>query len=142
MSRIGDPTFGLDRYAWPLLSVLSTLEPDFADFDDVAQRYDVAIQTGLHHAGDRRWVSLELFARLEPIGPRKRVAFGRDPLVDEIVVESWQPTEIGTVEDMTPSGLRRFAPRDLMEAVAFVRSELSEGYRVLRASVLRAPHPR
>jgi len=138
-TRIGDLTFGLDRFAWPLLSILSTLEPDFADFDEGTQMYDVTIQTGVHRVGDKNWVSLVLFPKLEPSGPRKLIAFGRDSCVDEIVVESWQATESSEIDETTPSTLQRFAAKDLMEAVGYIRSELSCAYSALRVKVLSTP---
>lgn len=138
-TRIGDLTFGLDRHAWGMLSILSTLEPDFADFDEGIQMYDVNILTGVHREGNKNWASLALFPKLEPTGPRKLIAFGRDSCADEIVIESWRTTESAEIDETTPSTLRRFASKDLMEAVGFVRNELSCAYSKLRVGVLSRP---
>lgn len=141
MSRIADPTFGLDRLALPLLSVLSTLEPDFADFDETAQMYDIQVQTHLYAAGDKRWAALVMYPRLEPSGVRTVVTFGRDPNEEAIVVESWGPLPgfaVGgspTVAD-APTGLtvQRFAASDIMSAAGAVKAELARAYRSLRAA--------
>jgi hypothetical protein len=141
MTRIGDLSFGLDRYALSLLSVLSTIEPEFAAFDEEAQRYDIRIQTHLLFAGDRRWAALVIYPQLAPAGLRTVVAFGRDTHEDAIVVESWGPLarfavgEAPTVEDAPPlvSG-KRFAPGDLMRAAEHIQNELERAYRAMRAS--------
>jgi hypothetical protein len=132
--KLADPTFGLDSHAWAILAVLSGLEPDFARFREDAQLYDVCIQTNLHKVGDRCWASLTLFPHLTPTGPRKLIAFGRDPHVDEIVVESWAASS-SAPDDSTRSSLHRFAPKDLMAAALFVRSELAWAYEFLLAAV-------
>jgi hypothetical protein len=139
MVRISDPTFGLDRYAWPLLNLLSTLEPDFAVFDEGAQMYDVALQTHVYCAGDKRWGALVLFPRLTPEGLRSVVTFGRCVYQDEIVVESWSPLDRFVADGYpTPADehgdarTRRFSPKDIMQAAAFIKAELGSAYEALR----------
>lgn len=141
MNGIADPTFGLDRYAFPLLSILSTQEPDFAEFDDAAQTYDVRVETHPFFAGDRRWGALVIFPKLVPTGLRTVVIFGRDPYDDDIVVETWGPLQgfaVGaspTVEDTPPQVDRwRFQPLQLMDAAVHIRKELARAYGAMRAS--------
>lgn len=140
MVCISDPTFGLDRYAWGLLNLLSTLEPDFAVFDEEAQMYDVALQTHIYCAGDKRWGALVLFPRLAPQGIRSVVTFGRCVHQDEIVVESWSPRhKFVTGEYPTSSDeqgdarTRRFNPKDIVQAVTFIKAELTFAYGLMRA---------
>jgi hypothetical protein len=141
MIRIADLSFGLDRYALPLLSILSASEPDFAAFDEVAQRYDVRLQTHLLFAGDRRWAALVLYPQLAPGGLRTVVTFGRDTHEDTIVVETWgllasfAVGEAPTVEDTPPHVARvRFEPERLMDAAEYIRKELARSYGAMRAS--------
>ena len=141
MTRIADLSFGLDRYALPLLSILSASEPDFAAFDEVAQRYDVRLQTHLLFAGDRRWAALVLYPQLAAGGLRTVVTFGRDTHEDAIVVETWGPLagfavgEAPTVEDTPPQVTRwRVAPEHLMQAAEYIRKELARSYGAMRAS--------
>lgn len=141
MARLADLSFGLDRYAAPLLSVLSTFEPDFAAFDESAQMYDVRIQTHQLFAGNRRWAALVLYPQLAPGALRTVVLFGRDPGEDGIMVETWNPVmgfrvgEGPTVED-APAHVsrRRFEPQELVEAAEYIRKELAQAYRAMRAS--------
>lgn len=141
MARIADLTFGLDRIALPLLSLLSTMDPDFADFEEGPQMYDVLIQTHTYFSGDRRWAALVMFPNLAPDGLRYVVTFGRDPYDDVIVVESWGPCQAFEVgESPTASDVpencrgRRFGPTELIPAVSFIRAELAMAYRTMRAS--------
>lgn len=141
MNRIADFTFGLDRYAWSLLHVLSTLEPDFAVYDEAAQLYDVRLHTHLLFAGDRRWSAIAIYPQLVPRGLRTVVAFGRDTHDDTIVVETWGPLqgflvgEAPTTED-EPAQVtrRRFAPAELMQAAEYIRTELARSYGTMRAT--------
>lgn len=140
-TRIADLTFGLDRYATPLLSILSTHEPDFAEFDESPQMYDVRVQTHALLAGDRRWAALVIFPQLAPVGIRTVVTFGRDVHDDTVVVETWGPLqgfavgEAPTVEDTPPQVTRwRFQPGELMGAAEYIRKELARSYGTMRAS--------
>lgn len=141
MTRLADLSFGLDRYAAPILSVLSTFEPDFAEFDETAQMYDVRIHTHQFFAGNRRWAALVLYPQLAPSALRTVVLFGRDPSEDGIVVETWAPLmgfrvgEGPTVEDAPAQvSRRRFQHSELVEATEYVRRELAQAYRAMRAS--------
>lgn len=141
MTRIADLSFGLDRYAAPLLSVLATYEPSFAEFDEAAQMYDVRIHTHQFFAGDRRWAALALYPQLAPTALRTVVVFGRDPNDDEIVVETWGPLagfrvgEAPTPEDVPAEVTRwRCPPEHLVEAAEYIRKELAQAYRAMRAS--------
>jgi len=125
--NVSDPTFGVDRYAWSLLTLLSTYEPDFADFNEASQQYDVRLQTDVYSAGTRRWVSLTLFRTSTSNEPLLTVAFGRDPFVDEIVVECAAPGQ-----GNKPSQ-HRFDPSDLMDAASRIRHELGFAYRAVQA---------
>lgn len=143
MTRIADPTFGLDRYALPMLSLLSTREPDFADFNEGAQMYDVLVQTHVFAAAGKRWVALVMFPRLVAEGLRHVVTFGRDPYHDEIVVQSWGPVlELAAGDAPTPSDIppgvkeRRCHPLDIMASVDFIRGELALAYRAMRTSLV------
>ena len=128
---IADPRFGLDQYAWGLLSVLSTREPDFAKFDDEALGYDIRLQTDVYRSGERNWVMLTMFPTSKGEGPRKVVAFGRDPYVDEIHVEIWSSTHAPQLDDVA-SAVTRFSPLELMKAAGFIRGELATAYDALR----------
>lgn len=129
--RIADPTFGLDRYALTLLALLSTYEPDFAVFVEEAKMYDVSLQTGIFRSGNRTWVSLTLFGKLDGTGPRRVIAFGRDPFVDEIAVELWDATEAPDLDEV-PSGMARFEPRELTRVATHIKEMLANAYQGLR----------
>ena len=125
--RIADTTFGLDRYAWSLLALLSTWEPAFARFNEQAQVYLVRIQTDVHPtAGDQRWGRLTM--AVGSLGLRKVIAFGRDAYRDEIVVQSWDLAGPGDLEEQ-PSKLTRFDPGHLMDAALVIREELTRAYQ-------------
>lgn len=131
--RIADPSFGLDRYAVSLLALLSTFEPDFADFLEEAQMYDVNLRTGVYSVGTRHWVSLTMFAALDGSGPRRVIAFGQDPFVDEIVVELWDATEAPELDGVR-SSMVRFPPRELMRVAQHIKELLGISYRDIRAA--------
>lgn len=125
MQRIADTTVGLDRYAWPLVAILSTLEPDFARFDEQSNAYDVRIKTGVYaRDGAPNWAQLTM--AFKPLGLQKVIAFGRDTYRDEIVVQVWEVHGDGLEEQ--PSTLHRFAPPDLMRVALFIRDELAQAY--------------
>ena len=130
MTGITDPKFGLDRYAWTLLALLSTFEPDFARFNEQAQMYDVRLQTDVRRDGDRNWVALTMWPALDAKEDRKVVAFGRDPYKDEIVVESWDWAD-ATADDVA-STIHRFSPQELLEAALHVKRELAVAYDLYR----------
>lgn len=123
--RIADTTFGLDRYAWALLALLSTWETDFAHFNEQAKLWDVCIQTDVHQEGEARWGRLVM--PVGSLGLRKVIAFGRDVHRDEIVVQSWQLAPAGDLGDQE-SKIIRFDPGQLMNAALFIRSELARAY--------------
>jgi hypothetical protein len=132
MVRIADPTFGLDRYALPLMTILSMEEPDFAEFLDEAQMYDVTLLTDVYRTGNRSWISVTMFGALEGRGPRKVIAFGMDPFADAIGVEVFDITEAPELADV-PSQMVRFPPRDLMRVAGHIKSLLAEAYKALRS---------
>jgi hypothetical protein len=117
------------------------MEPDFAQFDEKSQMYDIRIQTYPYFAGDKRWAALVTYPHLEAEGLRHVVMFGRDTHQDMIVVHSWAPIARFAVGESPTTGdepveatVRRFAPQDLMLAVAFIRSEIALAYGSLRSS--------
>jgi hypothetical protein len=132
MMRIADLSFGVDPYALPLLAILSTAEPDFADFLEEAKLYDVSLRTDVYRSGTRNWVSITMFGALDGRGPRKVVAFGRDPFVDAIGLEIWDLTEAADLDEV-PSQTVSFSPRDLMKVAQHIKGLLANAYQTLRA---------
>lgn len=132
MMKIADPTFGLDRYAWTLLALLSTFEPNFAEFNDAAMMYEVRLQTDPHRGAGKNWAAITMAPAMAGTGPRKTIAFGRSAYQDEIVVQSWELMS-GTEACETPSTLHRFKPDELVKAAEFVRDELGRAYVEARA---------
>jgi hypothetical protein len=130
--RLADPSFGIDRYALSLLAILSTYEPDFAEFLEEARVYDVSLRTDVYRSGTKNWVSLTLFGFLDGHGPRRVIAFGRDSFVDQIVVEMWDATETPELDEVS-SGMARFDPKDLMRVALHIKELLASAYQGLRA---------
>lgn len=144
---LADPTFGLDRYALTILTLLSKKEPSFAAFNPRAQAYEIAIRTGLYLAGEKCWVSLTMFPTFQAGGVCKVLVFGRAPISDEIHVESWQPTELVTesprYEDERHSTTRAFEP-DILHVAGYIENELAQAYgamRMARATTRRLQTP-
>lgn len=135
--NLADHRFGLDRHAWTVLSLLSTMEPDFAEFDEASQMYDVCIQTSVFVKGSNRWIAVALYPQLAPDGLSKVMVVGEDTLTDEIYVEDWHPSH----RDHAPSPadphnftVHRFRAEELAEAAGFVRTQLASAYRSLRVT--------
>lgn len=134
---LADTRFGLDRHAWTLLNLLSTMTPDFADFLEEARMYDVCIQTTVFVKGSNRWIALVLYPQIVPSGPSKVMLLGQDSITDELYVEDWDPSlrdTALTAEDPHTFTVRRFPSEDLAAAAQFVKGRLATAYRSLRVA--------
>lgn len=134
---LADTRFGLDRHAWTLLNLLSTMTPDFAEFLEEARMYDVCIQTTVFVKGSNRWIALVLYPQLVPSGPSKVMLLGQDSITDELYVEDWQPSVRDTApapDDPHAFTVHRFPLDRLPAAAQFVKDRLATAYGSLRVA--------
>lgn len=142
--NLADPSFGLDGKIQAVLSILSTQEPSWAEFNEQAQMFEVSFRSGIYYEdGLDPQVWLAMFSSMVPRGPCLLLTVGVD-MQGQIKVEPW-----GFVEDFpertsldpewrTLGELAFF--KEILQAVHFIERTFKEHYEM--ATFKEARHTR
>jgi len=93
VNYIGDPSLGLNAQALAILSLLSKIEPEFAEWDEPTQSRKIAIRSYAWYNGRENGVTLtirrELDAPPEQVQNVLVLTFGECRSSDNIFVQQW-----------------------------------------------------
>lgn len=83
-----DLTFGLQPQALAIAHLLAGMVPDFADWDEESDRFDVEINTFPWYNGEEKCVCLLVWQRSRD--HCLHIVFGEDRKTDALFVEHWE----------------------------------------------------